>query len=665
MKRWGTASGVVLAALVVTCVVGCKGKPKDGKNGPAATDTGKAADKGGVPPAAAHADVTSALWAFAPTDAAFGLVIGDGVGSRARLAAKAILDDLGSRPAGTALQGHLAEARKELGFDPLDPAGWKSVGIDESKGFAVFVTMRKPGVKDDDEHPFMVLPVIDRAAFRTMTKGTTETVDGKEVDRIKHDLVCMPVGDRYGCAKTVADLNVAAAAHDSALATAVKALPADARGDFELYADLARIPDAGEELTKMAPFGKMEAAGLSVRLENDGVVMRGWSKGAVDGPIGQSLRSAAPRADFTGKTGNAASVMRFTMDPKLLRQQAPPSFMLGGTDLVANLLNQLTGELQLVSAGKGLVAGVITLGIEDGAKVTEALKAVCAIGKASIGQKGNPLSKLDIGDAGCKGTLDFTEMAKGVNMTVPLLPFDLKVDGKLLVLGIGDVDPARLAGNAADDAASAETRALLAGPATFVGWSRAFDTDFEALPGPFLAQLKKQEAVSVMLDTVSWLGASVYEIGSAFTVQADGATFVMRVTTFAGDPPEARAAYMAALDKRHNGDRPGYQSALADVAKKYAGSKIGKRARMESEGTPVLGPGAAVMAGAMTTVFLRGSQKDEAFSAPAVETPETTEKAPDAAGGKAGFGGKKPKDAPADELKAPPAGELKSPPATP
>ena len=53
----------------------------------------------------------------------------------------------------------------------------------------------------------------------------------------------------------------------------------------------------------------------------------------------------------------------------------------------------------------------------------------------------------------------------------PVFPFDLKVDGKQIVLVLGDVDPARLAGNAADDAGSYETHAMLAQPATFVSWS--------------------------------------------------------------------------------------------------------------------------------------------------------------------------------------------------
>jgi hypothetical protein len=316
--------------------------------------------------------------------------------------------------------------------------------------------------------------------------------------------------------------------------------------------------------------------------------------------------------------------------------------------------------MQFVSAGKGLIAGTVSLGIEDGAKVTGALKAVCAVGKAAIGQKDNPVSKMDIGDSGCKGELSFAMLEKELGFKLPVLPFDLKVEGKVLLLSVGEVDPARLAGNAADDTGSAETRAMLSGPASMVAWSRAIDIDIDALPAKLVKEAKQQDEVAMLLDAMTWLATSVYEIGFSMSVEPDSATAVLRVTTFAGDPADARSGYAAALDKRRSGDRAGYSAALGDLAKKFAGTRIGRRAKLESEGSPVLGPGSGLVAGgAAAWVFARKVRDFEpVLTAPAEPAPPEH-----SSGDKPGFGGAK-KDAPT-ELKAPPAEELKAPPATP
>jgi hypothetical protein len=669
MKRW------ILAALVAAAVAqasACGGKKKDAaKDGTgktaASTDTGKPALPPGPPPPAPHADVTSALWAFAPADAIFGVVLGDGVPAKLRASARAILDDVGERPFGKHLHAALEMGRQELGFDPLDAAGWKSMGIDDAKGAAVFISLgalpRKTAKeKEDNAHTLMILPVVDRVAFRTKVKAKTETVDGKEYDRLADDLLCAPVGERYFCAKNAADLARAGTPHDGKLAAAVKAMPAESRGDFELYGDLAGIPDAADELARLAPFGKIEAAGITMRLEPDGLLLRGWSKGAPDGPIGQALRSQPPRADFAGKSGASATLVRLSMaNPKILFAEVDEHMPVGGVDLRTDLVDQLTGELQLLSAGKGLVAGVIMVGIADAAKVTGAIKSVCAVGKTSIGRPRMPIKSLDLNDAGCKGTLDFADVVPG--LTLPVLPFDLKVDGKQIVATIGDVDPARLAGNAADDAGSFETHAMLAGPSTFVSWSRSLDLDYDGMPPEVLAQMKKNEPL-VLMDATSWFSTAVYEIGTVGTVDATGATLVVRVTTFAGDPPEARAAYIEAIKKRHDLDRTGYTAALVELARKYPATKAGKRAKLESEGTPLLGPGSALLgAGAAAFIVQEMHGGPKAGNEPPSDFVKGM--APD--DHKPGFGGhgKKKEEAAPSELKAPPSAELKSPPGTP
>jgi hypothetical protein len=646
MQKWIAAALVVVAATASSC-----GKKKDST---VASDAGKPAATGSTTPGAAaagaRADVTSALWAYAPANASFGLVLGDGVGNRVRLSAKAMFEEVGARPIGAIVTGKLAELRKDIGFDPLDEAGWKSVGLDPSKGFAIFVDLSQATGKDK-ERPVMVLPVVDRAAFRVLAKAKVETVDGKEVDTLDGGVRCLPVADRYFCAKELADIDAATKPHDSKLAAAVKALPADARGDLELYADVTTMPDFAAQTQKMAMFGKIETTGLALRVENDGFLLRGWTKGAVDGPVGTALRAGAPRADFASQTGGAATVMRFTMDPKFLFQAVPAQLPLGGVDLRTDLVDQLTGEFQFVSAGKGLIAGTILAGVEDTAKVTGALKSVCAIGKASIGQKQSPITRLDLDDKGCKGEISLAQFEKQMAMTVPPIPFSLAVEGKLLVLRVGDVDPARAAGNAADDAGSGETRALLATPATFMAWSRSTDLDLDAVPSRLVTELKKQEATALLFDAISYLGLTVYESGLGVTVSGDGASLLLRVTTFGGDPAEARAAYLAALDKRKAGDRAGYLAALGEVAKKFPATKFGKRARLEAEGTPVMGPGAAILAGALATFAARAASSFdfEGTTIPEDQIPKMQEGTTPPPAGGSGFGKKEaaPEPAPA------------------
>jgi hypothetical protein len=196
-----------------------------------------------------------------------------------------------------------------------------------------------------------------------------------------------------------------------------------------------------------------------------------------------------------------------------------------------------------------------------------------------------------------------------------------------------------------------------------VSWSRDLDLDYDAMPPEILTQMKKNEPL-VLMDASAWLATAVYEIGTVGTVDATGATLLVRVTTFAGDPPEARAAYVDAIKKRHDLDRTGYAAALAEVAKKYPATKAGKRARLESEGTPLLGPGSAILgagAAAFIVQAMHGGPKGGKQDSP--DFIKDLEPAPE---GKGGFGKKKDKDKDeASELKAPPAGELKSPPGAP
>jgi hypothetical protein len=142
-------------------------------------------------------------------------------------------------------------------------------------------------------------------------------------------------------------------------------------------------------------------------------------------------------------------------------------------------------------------------------------------------------------------------------------------------------------------------------------WSRGLDTDLGALPGKLIELMSQEREFPMMMDLAQWLGERVYEIGFAFAVNADGATAVMRLTTFTGDPPEAVKAYRAALAKRSAGDRAGWTAGLSEVAKQWPDSRAGRRAALEAKGAPVAGPGSALILGGVGAWALLGRKMEE------------------------------------------------------
>src|SRR5947207_1769525 len=104
---------VVFLAVVVAC----------SKKGPT-----PAKEKEGMhPPAPAKSDATSALWALAPADATFGVVVGDGfvpvwIGAMGRLAAVVEENPLGKKGVDA-----IREQAKEQGLDPFDPKSYAKV----------------------------------------------------------------------------------------------------------------------------------------------------------------------------------------------------------------------------------------------------------------------------------------------------------------------------------------------------------------------------------------------------------------------------------------------------------------------------------------------------------------------------------------------------------
>ena len=92
------------------------------------------------------------------------------------------------------------------------------------------------------------------------------------------------------------------------------------------------------------------------------------------------------------------------------------------------------------------------------------------------------------------------------------------------------------------------------------------------------------------------LGARLDETSMALGIRGDGIHLRVDLRTLAADPPEALAAYEAALKLRFAGDGPGHREALHALEARFPGSRVARRAALVREGGPWLGAGALLLA---------------------------------------------------------------------
>jgi hypothetical protein len=584
---------VIALAMAATVALGCENK-KTGASGDggAAAVTAAGGDAGAKPaatvePAKPKFADTTPLWALAPADASLGVVIADGAGSSVLNQWTAQLKKLQGKSFAKKTNEQIDAMRKQMPFDIFDESAYRTKGFDLSKGMALFAT------PDLEKPALVVIPVGDLAAFRKTVGATTEKVGEREIDKME-DAVCATVSGRYACAPTIEQVDAALKPHDSPLAGAVKALPAESRGDIEFYADASKMPKLKEGLAELKPFGDFNTLGAALRFSKTDVNLVGWGKGTM-GPIGLMLASAAPPSDLAGLAGNAVTVVRVKVDPKLLALTGEQPIPLPDGDKIL-LSDLLTGDLQVVTAGKGLLAGAVLLKVTDAAKVKKALSAICAEAKKAGDQL--PISNLVAKEDSCGGEVSLAALKDAIGLELPPFKINLALTGNVLAIVLGDVDLGALKGTVTDEAGSPEAKEILGGPQTVSFWSRDLGIDATALPKDLTAKLATQPEIADALGMMGWWGAQTYDAAIGLNVSSNGFKLLAHGTTFESDPAEARAALEAAYDKRMAGDRPGYLAALADIEKKLPGTLASRRARAERLGAPVLGPVAGVLAGA-------------------------------------------------------------------
>ncbi len=597
---------MAVAAAALWLVAGCGGKKK--KAGGAASPSASAGAGGAMaaaPVSARKVSDTGPLWALAPADASFGFVVADGVLGRVHGDMRALLALVASHPVGKPLVDKmLAKMKQDTPIDVLDAGALAKAGIDLKAGLAVFGKIIDDGVDKKQRNIVAVLPVGDRAAFRTLSKARQVTEGGVEFDVLgdKDDDdpgFCAPAGGRYLCASSPAAWTTASKggpAGGGSLAKAATSVPASDRADIEAHIDTRNLPlGKADDLSKLAPVLKdAEWFRITAVVEASGYTFN-WHLKGKPGPMA-GLVSAVPTPKVFKLGGALSGLMRMHVDPELLLMRLPPDVP---PPLRSGLFEQLEGDFAFVS-GPGSGSAALLMAVKDAKEVLAAVRLMCT-GAAA---KGLEVEKTS---TGC--------IVKMPGMMVP--GFD-RVEGRaadgVLAIMMGKAakagDPTALAG-------SPEARAALGEPATFSAWGRGFDLA-GTLPAGVMGMMKTlmPRDVAAGLDFGSVLGLSMYEYAATAVVGADGVRLMFRVTTFGGDPPAAQAAYKAAVALRIKGDDAGYKAALAALEKAHPGTLAAKQAALTREGYMALGPGTGVLSAVAIPAFMKYMKKSKRAMGP-------------------------------------------------
>ncbi len=527
-------------------------------------------------PAAPAPGATQALWAFAPADAAFGMVVSDGTLGEVAGALEEIRRVVEAAPGGLGKMA-IAQMRQEAAADGVnidDLRGWATQsGIDLTKGFAMFASTTGNVV--------VVLPVVDVAAFRKAVKDTDGDLDDKH---------CVMAQGRYVCAPQLAWAQAAAAPHDSPLAQRAAMLPAWLHGDVEMVTQLSAFPGAVQELKELENMmSSIGTLAVAANLDNGAISVRGWLQGKRGGPVGDAF-AQIPAATLAGESAGATNFFHLRMPWQLIMSLAPmpPQMPLGpGIDARADLIDNLTGEVVTYSRGNEFLAEHLTLGLKDPARAGRAIEFLCDAGKQA-------LPGMKKGAGSCSGTIELKELLeqspdlRPLVQGMPPVPFVVQVAGKNLEVKVGW--PGASTGTAADNAGNDVARELMTGNWNFVMWGMGFDP-LAVAPGPLQKRLTAmmpggQDGAGIAM--ARWLFGHVYDLGGAWALRDDGMYLLAQVTTYAGDPPDAYAGHQRALTSMAMGDYGSYRKQSADLAKAFPQTLTGRHGARIDKGVPLL-----------------------------------------------------------------------------
>lgn len=547
-----------IAASVLLLAQGACSKKKEGEDSSKSGSSAGAASAAGAPLDLKGAD---ALWALAPKETLAGGVIAPGAGAAVHGIMTELLRVVEARPLGAlgakTIRGNIAK----MPVDILDLKAIKKAGIDLNGGAAAFAVGT-----GEDEIGFIVLPVTDRAAFRSLVGGTTKKVDGLEVDTIM-DLHCTQKEKRYVCATSVKALATFGAPVNGPLAKRVAGLPAKYRGQIEAVGDLA-AESLKAELSEELKNPKLGV--VAARFGGGAFTVRAWIQGEPAGPL----------AGFPAAKGILSKGLLAQYPTGLFRAQLPPALWeagLPGGDMelpaglkMKDVVGNLTGEMIAFAPGGATAWGRVALGIRDPAP----FKTLMTMGCGLLPAAGLPGITVTPGDGKCAVSIDVSKL--------PLPKPELAAVFKGPIAVVAEIKDDQISidiGAVSDPDTSvmitSTGKELMEDQWSFAMWAQSLSVVHGmGVPWGTLNEVAPAQAVDG-IKLGLWLAAHLHEFGVAAAVREDGLHGFWHVATYAGDPPDAYAAYATAVNDSLDGKDTA--AAFKTISSKWPDSMAGRQ----------------------------------------------------------------------------------------
>lgn len=597
MKRKALSSLGLIAALSLCSCNKDKAKPKDEAN----SDTPGASRAQTSGPTAASIpgpklDKLSELWAFAPDDAAFGIVVEPGTGNRLLSMANNIIATVNAMPVGAKAIAEMNEELAEEKFNPFKPGAFAKAGFDLEKGAAIFFI--------GDKDALMIMPVSDGDAFQAFVK---EMDDDEEDD--DDDPICEMRDAFYVCAHNKERLASFAANPQNRLAQRAAKLDAGSRGHIEFLMDVAAFEAAGESFANDSDFNdnftKPTTLFGSMRAGNGSVQARFWMDAKGKGPFAAahsvpSTLTTAAKKDHPGGVFSLRLPVAEIAELTMKEDQPLP----GGGSVKKDIVGNLTGEVLMhIPSSSESTWAVFGLGIKN----PEPFKKLLGMGCTMAPAAGLPGLSSEYSNGACLVTLDFSKMplpdpkiAEVFEKPLPIRAEALANEFRITIGTTGKINE--------KVALSALGQTLVDEKWNMVVWGQG-----TSLVGKDLNLADYSSAMAAVppdeLDNVKlalWLLGHLYETGFGVAMRDDGMHVLAQVGTYAADPDEAYQAYGKALRKAiDSGDLSGFDA----LSKKYPNTRAGS-ARDSSGGSLIAGAIAGIGAGAVGYLFM-GRSKSE------------------------------------------------------
>ena len=558
----------ILTIALVTAIAGCKKDKNTSETSPA---TGAAA----APADPAPERDGSALWKLAPAGTEAGVVVADGAGVELHRAFIAVASSLETLPMGAALIAELRSETAPLGVDPLRIDGLGGLGLDLSRGAAVFFA---------GGDPLVVLPVGDRAAFVAKLEGKSEGA----IDRFD-DQVCKLEGDRYLCAKTAAALE----AWKPAAQRLDAGWPAAMRGSIEVQLTGSTLANEAVEglmsrADRLRAAVQLQRGAALVRVSIDGAVKPMFRTGET--PLATAALASAPAGILVGHLGAGIAAIKADMSPQRLDSPGP-----GGMTM-RQMLDSLSGEIVGIAPAGSPARGFVELGLTN-PKPARALVSACGIMPLPEGITAEPLE-----NGGCRVTV--SELGRSITV-------DLEVGERALVASVG--------GGAREGKGGQPLPAYLGGQrwlgALFMRGSIAAALDPQLAPG-----IDQMVAGSEEAQVAIWAGVHLTELGLGLRSDDAGVHGFLRVATTWANPDPVVNALEPLLLRMARGDLAA-AAGVRELAGKHPGTPLAEAVGTGAGGTTASAAFVGMVAAVAIPAFVKYQKRSREAAAPIEAAP--------------------------------------------